>query len=116
MPAKRTDGNAVDVVANATLEKDTPVFLQGFHGFVQDRCVSGDKVALDISGAVWEFAVPSGLTAPKGAVLYISTDGNHTIDDAEGAGLVPFCVVVEPKDSNNIVWAKHLPQGQPVGA
>lgn len=110
MAGKRTDGRAIDVVAAAPLEKDVPVYISGFHGFTMDRADTGEAVAIDVAEQVWEFEVPSGLTAPKGTTLYISTDGAHTISTGAGAGKVAFAKVVEAKDANNIVWAKQLPQ------
>jgi thiamine pyrophosphokinase len=112
MGYKRTDGRAIDVVSAVNLEKGTPVYLQGFHGFTMDRVVASidQAVAIDVAEQVWEFAVPAGLTAPKGTTLYISTNGAHTITTTAGAGYVAFAKVVEAKDANNIVWAKQLPQ------
>ena len=110
MAGKRTDGRAVDVVSTVALEKDVPVYLEGFHGFTMDRCAANDSVAIDVAEQVWEFAVPAGVSAPKGTTLYISTDGNHTISATSGAGVVAFAKVVEAKDANNVVWAKQLPQ------
>lgn len=110
MASKRTDGRAVDVVSAVELEKDTPVYLQGFHGFTMDRVDAGESVAIDVAEQVWEFEVPGAVTAAKGDTLYISTDGNHTISGTAGAGVVAFAKVVEAKDANNIVWAKQLPQ------
>lgn len=111
MAKKRTDGRAVDVlVSGAAVEKDAPVYFQGFHGFTMDRAEVGELVAIDVAEQVWEIEIPSALAAAKGATLSISTDGNHTIGAAEAADSVPFVKVVEAKDANNIVWAKQLPQ------
>lgn len=110
MAKKRTDGRAVDVVAAAALEKDTPVYISGFHGFTMDRAEAGESVAIDVAEQVWEFDVPPAVAAAKGATLYISTDGTHTISATAGAGVVAFAKVVEAKDANNVVWAKQLPQ------
>ncbi len=110
MAKKRTDGRAIDVVAPAALEKDTPVYIQGFHGFTMDRAETGELVAIDVAEQVWEFEVPAALTANKGDVISITTDGNHTIGAANAASSVNFAKVVEAKDANNVVWAKQLPQ------
>ena len=110
MGGLRQHSGAVDVVANKDLEKDVPVYLEGWHGWTLDRALNGELVAIDTQGAVWEFAIPSGVSAPKGTTLYISTDGNHTISASAGANKVPFAKVTIAKDSNNVVWAKQLPQ------
>lgn len=111
MAGKRTDGRAVDVVVSgAAVEKDAPVYFSGFHGFTMNRAAVGEAVALDVAEQVWEFTVPGGVAAAKGATLYISTNGAHTIAATGGAGFVAFAKVVEAKDANNVVWAKQLPQ------
>lgn len=110
MAGKRTDGRAIDVVAAAPLEKDVPVYISGFHGFTMDRAETGEAVAIDVAEQVWEFAIPSGVSAPKGTTLYIKTDGTHAITATAATGYVAFAKVVEAKDANNIVWAKQLPQ------
>lgn len=110
MAGLRQHAGAVDVVANKDLEKDVPVYLDGFHGFTLDRVLEDEAVAIDVQGAIWEFAVPSAVVAPVGTTLYISTDGDHTISATAGAGAVAFAKVTVAKDANNIVWAKQLPQ------
>jgi hypothetical protein len=110
MAGLRQHNGAVDVVAAAPLEKDVPVYIAGFHGFTLDRAETGEGLAIDVSGAVWEFAIPSAVAAPLGTTLYITTDGNHTISATAGTGKVPFAKVTVAKDANNVVWAKQLPQ------
>ena len=111
--AKRTDGDAVDVVApTGGYLKDVPVFRNGFHGFPQKDVAAGEKVALSIDEGVYEIEVPSGLTLGEGATVYISNDGEDTLDDADSDGNVPFAKVIPgyAKDANNVVWVKQLPQ------
>lgn len=110
MAGLRQHAGAIDVVANADLEKDVPVYIDGFHGFTLDRVLEDEPVAIDVQGAIWEFEIPSAVVAPLGTTLYISTDGNHTITATAAAGRVPFAKVTVAKDANNIVWAKQLPQ------
>lgn len=110
MAGLRQHAGAVDVVANTDLEKDVPVFIDGFHGFTLNRVEEGEAVAIDTQGAVWEFEVDASVVAPLGTTLYITTDGTHEVSATAGAGSVPFAKVTLAKDANNIVWAKHLPQ------
>lgn len=110
MAGLRQHAGAVDAVANKALDKDVPVYLDGFHGFTLDRVENAEPVAIDTQGAIWEFTIPAPIAAAKGATLYISTDGNHTITSTAAAGRVPFAKVTVAKDANNVVWAKQLPQ------
>ena len=109
MAGLRQHSGAIDVIANKALEKDVPVYIAGFHGFTLDRAEQDEQVAIDVQGAIWELNV-GAVAAALGATLYISTDGNHTVSSTAGAGKVPFAKVTLAKDSNNIVWAKQLPQ------
>lgn len=104
---RRSDGQAVDVVAAADRTKGTPVIEQGFIGFPSSNAKSGESYALEIAQAEYEFEVPAGVTAEKGDILYMTSDNEIT---ATATGNRAFALVTVDKDSNNIVWGILLPQ------
>lgn len=110
MARKYTDGRAIDVTIAGTRAKGDAFYGSGFHGFLMDSGVAGDQVALDTASQVWEVTIPAALAAAKGAILNILTDGTHTIVASGTVGSVPFLRVVEAKDANNVIIAKHLAQ------
>ncbi len=106
MSAKRSDGQAVDVVLTAAATKDGLYVVDGFFGIAMQDGVSGDTIALEIAQVENEIVVGSGVTAAKGDVLYVSTAGVVTNTDTDKA----FLKVTVAKDSNNVVWGILLPQ------
>jgi hypothetical protein len=106
-----SDGDAVDVTLNRATLKGKPGYFQGFHGMTQGAGSSGDLVALEISNREHELVVGSGVSAAKGAILYIHFDG--TVDATASNG-VPFLKVTVAKDANNVVWGVILPQNTTV--
>lgn len=107
---RRTDGKAIDLVvpATRTWEAGKPVYAQGWHGFSMAAGVADDVVAAEIEQSVWEVVLPSGVTAAKGDIIYISTDGANTLSGTAGSGTVEFGRVVLAKDANNVAWVRHL--------
>lgn len=102
-----SDGKAVEVVLTADTTKGTPVLLDGFHGITMADGDSGETVAIEIAQREHEIVVEAGVTATKGSILYIDTDGvvgNTNTDRA-------FMKVTVAKDANNVVWGILLPQG-----
>lgn len=102
-----SDGKAVEVVLTGTTEKGTPVLLDGFHGITMEDGTSGETVAIEIAQREHEIVVGASITAAKGDILYIQTNGtvNNT---ASGRA---FMRVTVAKDANNVVWGILLPQG-----
>lgn len=105
----RSDGKAVDIAYNYSTpkEKGNPVLIDGFHGILMDNASSGETVAIEIATREHEITVPGGVTAAKGAILYITSAGVITNTKS---GNRAFLKVTEAKDSNNIVWGVILPQ------
>lgn len=101
---KRSDGNSVDVVLAGAAVHGQPVYAQGWHGIAQTDGATGDTIALDLVG---EYELNVGaLAAAKGAILYLTTGGALSVTNTDR----PFAKVTVAKDSNNICWAKLLPQ------
>lgn len=105
----RSDGKAVDVVYTRATpkEKGTPDLISGFHGILMASASSGDTVALEIALREHEITVPAEVTADKGDILYIDTDGVISNTNTNRA----FAKVTVAKDSNNVCWVVLLPQG-----
>jgi predicted RecA/RadA family phage recombinase len=103
----RSDGKAVDVTLLSTVEKGSVVYLEGFFGITMASGSSGDTVAIEVAQREHEIAVPEGVTAAKGDVLYITNAGVIT---NTSAGNKAFLKVTQAKDSNNYVWGILLPQ------
>jgi len=100
-----SDGRTVQITLLTTKEKGDPHYLEGFHGVVQEDGSSGDSISLDIGTREWQVNVGS-LTAAKGDVLYIDTDGALTNTDTDRS----FGKVSQAKDSNNVALVILLPQ------
>jgi hypothetical protein len=102
----RSDGKAVEVTLLSTKAKGQVVLLDGFFGITMQAGSSGDTVAIEIASREHEILVPSGVTAAKGDVLYLSSAGvvTNTISDT------PFLKVTKAKDANYYVWGILLPQ------
>jgi len=106
--SRRYDGNAVTVTipAGQTWTAGKLYYAQGFHGISQSSGVGGDLVALATDRGVYELAIGAGVTAVKGDVLYITTDGTNTINATNTNR--PALKVVKAKDANNVIWAQVL--------
>jgi hypothetical protein len=104
----RSDGKAVNVTySRATPKaKGNPELLDEFHGILMQSASSGDEVALEIAQREHEITVGAGITAAKGDILYIDTDGAITNTNSDR----PFMKVTVAKDASNIVWGIILPQ------
>jgi hypothetical protein len=88
-----------------------------FHGFAQTSQAAGQEVDLEIDPrAVHRFAVPGGLTANKGDILYIPAAGTGIANlTATATGNFPAIMVTSTKDGNNIIEGFAL-NGQVVAA
>jgi hypothetical protein len=106
MASMRSDGKAVDVTLTSTIEKDSPAYVEGFHGIAMTNGSSGDTIALEIALREHEIEVGSSITATKGTILYIDSSGEIT----NTASDTPFMKVTLAKDDSNIVWGVLLPQ------
>lgn len=106
--AFRSDGKAVDVLVTSAVTKGDVGYVNGFAGIFMADAESGETVALDISQREIEITVAGGVSAAKGAILYIHADG--TVDDQSASGTA-FLKVTVAKDTNNVVWGIMLPQG-----
>lgn len=106
MSAKRSDGQAVDVVLTKTVTKDGYYVEDGFFGFAMQDGVSGETIALEIAQVENEIVIDQGVTALKGDVLYINVSGEVTNSNTDK----PFMKVTVEKDANNVVWGILLPQ------
>ena len=102
----RGDGGAVDVDLTETTAKGTVVLYDGFFGITMAAGSSGDTVAMEIAQREHEIAIPEGLSAARGAILYISALGVITTTASDR----PFMKVTLAKDANNYVWGILLPQ------
>ena len=103
----RSDGKAVDVVLSADATKGDLVVAQGWFGVAMNDGVTGDTIAIEVSEREFVFAVDAGLTAAKGDVLYVTSAGALSNTAASNK---PALKVTKAKDSNNVIWAKVLPQ------
>lgn len=103
----RSDGKAVEVVVTKTVTKGDPVKAQGWQGVAMRDGLSGDTVAIETTQREFAFNV-EGLTAAKGDVLYIVAATGALTNTSSGN--TAFCKVTKAKDSNDIAWAKLLPQ------
>jgi|SRR3972149_8456538 len=102
----RGDGKAVDITLTEYKAKGSVVLVDGFFGITMAAGSSGDTVAIEIALREHEIAVPEGVTASKGDILYLSTAGVITNTTSDK----PFMKVTVAKDSNNYVWGVLLPQ------
>jgi len=101
-----SDGNAVNVTLSQTVTKGQPVYAEGFHGVAMTDGVSGDTIAIETTTREFEHEVGAGVTAAKGDILYITTDGTDVVDATDTER--PFGKVTVAKDANNVVWYKLL--------
>lgn len=107
----RSDGNAVDVVIPAVytngVTKGDIIVADGWYGVAMNDGVIGDTIAIEVSLREFVFTIPGTVTALKGAILYITAGGIIT---ATATSNTPVLKVTKAKDSNNVIWAKLLPQ------
>lgn len=115
----RSDGKAVDVVIPGSytdgVAKGDLIVAQGWYGVAMNDGVAGDTIAIEVTQREFVFTVDAGVSAAKGAVLYLDGDNELTDDaddgDAEApVAYTPVLKVTKAKDSNNVIWAKLLPQ------
>ena len=113
MESLRSDGNAVEIVYNGVnagvtgpVEKGVPVLQDGFFGITMQAASSGETIAIEIQLREHEILIDSRLTAAKGDILYLSTDGTITTTNTD----TPFLKVTVAKDANDYVWGVLLPQ------
>jgi len=106
METLRSDGKAVDVVVAKAIVKGDVVVAEGFFGIAMNDAASGDTIAIEVAQREHELVVGSGITAAKGAILYVSAAGVITNTNSDKA----FLKVTVAKDSNNYVWGILLPQ------
>jgi hypothetical protein len=103
----RSDGKAVDVVVDKAVEKGDPILAQGWHGISMGNAASGGVVAVEV--AEREHLINVGaVAAAKGAILYLTPAGALSATSNTGANRAAF-KVTKAKDSNNVCWAKILP-------
>lgn len=102
----RSDGKAVDVVLSADASKGDLVVAEGWFGVAMNDGVTGDTIAIEVSEREFVFEIGS-VVAAKGAVLYVTSAGAIT---ATASGNKAALKVTKAKDSNNVIWAKLLPQ------
>jgi len=102
----RGDGKAIEVLATKQYNKGDVVKDGGYFGFAMGSASSGEHIVAEIAQREYEVQVPSGLTAAKGSVLYLSSTGVIT----ETTSDVPFLKITVSKDANNYVWGIQLPQ------
>lgn len=102
----RSDGKAIDIVLTEVVEKGSVVLYNGFFGITMASGSSGDTVAIEIAQREHEIAIPEGLTANVGDILYLSSAGVITTTNTDK----PFMKVTVAKDANNYVWGVLLPQ------
>lgn len=102
----RSDGKAVDLDITSDVEKGDIVVAESWHGIAQHDASSGETVAVEIAAREHEIEVGEGITAAKGDILYVDSNGDITDDSGDTA----FMKVTSAKDANNIVWGILLPQ------
>ena len=105
---RRTDGMAIDVVvpAGMTVQAGDPVYIDGWHGIAMAAGEEDDIIALEVGPFVHEITLGAAVTADKGDILYITTDGTNTVD-ATNTNREAF-KVVKAKDANNVAWVRIL--------
>lgn len=113
MDSLRSDGKAVEVVVNANVTKGDFVrkgvnTTEEFFGMAMQDAVSGETIAIEVAQREHEIAIPGGVSAAKGAVLYY--DASTGAITATSSGNKAFLKVTVAKDANNYVWGILLPQ------
>lgn len=106
----RSDGKAVDVVipsGHDPVTKGDLIIADGWYGIAMNDGVVGDTIAIEVTQREFVFTIPAAVAAAKGAVLYLTSAGAIT---ATASGNTAALKVTKAKDSNNVIWAKLLPQ------
>lgn len=106
-----SDGKAVNVTLDAgDVVKGAVIVAEGWLGIAGEDADSGDTLALICDDREYQVKVPSGLSASKGDILYITiatVTGHYPDDEAyttsAGAGKLAFMKLTSDKDANNIV-------------
>lgn len=99
------DGKSVLVDLTHTVTAFQVAVVEGWLGITADKGDSGDTIALISDRRCYQFTVPSGLAATKGAIVYIDiTDlTGHAPDDSAyglsaGSNKVAFFKCIEDQD------------------
>lgn len=108
---RRSDGKSVTAVVptGQTWPMGKPVYVDQYHGVTLAAAEAGEAVAVEIEQSVHELTVPSTVAAAKGDLVYITTDGNHTLS-ASASGTRLFGRVWRARDSNNVAWIRLAAQ------
>lgn len=102
-----TDGQSLRVTLSDTKQAKTFTLVEGFVGILMQGGSSGDQVVMDISQREIIITVDAGLTANKGDILYMDSNGALT---NTSSGNIAVLKVMVAKDANNVVRALKLPQ------
>lgn len=93
------------ITLTETVEKETPYFADGLHGFVMEDGDSGDEVTMDVSARTWEMNLGE-LSLGNGDSIYIDETGTLTDDNTDRW----FGTLLSDKDSNNVAEVLIAPQ------
>lgn len=105
-----SDGKAVQVALQYTVEAEQIAYVEGWLGRTNESGDSGDYIALNVGMAEYQFTVPSLLSVSKGDIVYVDiTDLTGHIPDesaysttADGSKVALFKATSD-KDANNVV-------------
>lgn len=105
-----SDGKALNVTLTNTVAKDAVIVVEGWLGIAGADGESDDTIALIADDREYQVEVPTGLSASKGDILYITVatiTGHYPDDEAyttsAGAGKLAFIKLTSDKDANDIV-------------
>lgn len=68
-----SDGQAVDVAINHTINKGQLIVAEGWLGITTNGGVSGGVVAIAMDQREYEIEVPTGFAVAKGDLIYVDT-------------------------------------------
>lgn len=113
------EGDAIDVVSPQTVDitKGELYRVDGWNGIAMSTVLTTDPeagLALEVSNRIWYIAVPAGLAAARGDVLYWSATegfkvgGTDLVAAGTAGALGPACKVEEAKDANNVAGVRVL--------
>lgn len=118
MGRKKTDGEAIDVVAPAStlIEKGELYRIDNFTGFAMDEidATEVDKgLALEICQSIWKVKVPSGTCGTRGLyVKWSNNDGSFKsgatdlVDETVARTVLSVAKVEEPRNSGGYAALK----------
>lgn len=110
---KKSDGQSVQLIADAAYQKDQFIAQDGWFGEVMNTCAVGEQFTLDIAQTEKKVRLPAGTAAGVGAAdtwLYF----NGTVWAAASAvGYHRVGRVTKSRDGNNIVYFVQQPQSPP---